>query len=113
MQIPAVGPTNRFLVAQRDRRWPRVLSTVLMLATGVVVVLMLVGWPRLESTSVHYDVLGLRSEVEVLEERARRLELELETLRAPRTLSERAQELGLTPPADAGTSDTDGSGETP
>lgn len=101
MQIPAVGPTNRFLVAQRDRRWPRVLSTVLMLATAVVVVLMLVGWPRLESTSVHYDVLRLRAEVEVLEERAQRLGLELETLRAPRTLSERARQLGLTPPTEA------------
>jgi len=98
MQVPAVGPTNRFLVAQRDRRWPRVLSLVLMLATAVVVVLMLVGWPRLESTSVHYDVLRLRAEVEVLEERARRLDLELETLRAPRTLAQRARELGLAPP---------------
>jgi len=101
MQIPAVGPTNRFLVAQRDQRWPRVLSMVLMLATAVVVVLMLVGWPRLESTSVHYDVLRLRSEVELLEERARRLGIELETLRAPRTLSERAADLGLAPPAAA------------
>ena len=105
MQIPAVGPTNRFLVAQRDQRWPRVLSLVLLLATAVVVVLMLVGWPRLESTSVHYDVLRLRAEVVVLEERARRLDLELETLRAPRTLSERARELGLTPPTDADTTE--------
>jgi cell division protein FtsL len=105
MQIPAVGPTNRFLVAQRDRRWPRVLSLVLMLATAVVVVLMLVGWPRLESTSVHYDVLRLRADVEVLQERARRLDLELETLRAPRTLSDRARELGLMPPAEAGASE--------
>jgi hypothetical protein len=99
MQVPAIGPTNRFLVAQRDSRWPRVLTTVLLVASVVVVVLMLVGWPRLESTSVHYDVLRLRAAVEALEERERTLSLELESQRAPRELAGRARELGLSPPS--------------
>ena len=36
MELPVVGPSNRFLVAERDRRWPHVLSTFLLLAVLVV-----------------------------------------------------------------------------
>lgn len=101
MELPIVGPSNRFLVPQRDRRWPHVLSTFLLIATLVVSALGLVGWPRLRSTSIHYDLIRLRSEVELLQARERSLSLELEWQRSPRALAERALELGLVPLEDA------------
>ena len=101
MELPVVGPSNRFLVPQRDRRWPHVLSTFLLLAVLVVGVLGLVGWPRLKITSIHYDLIRLRAEVEQLQSRQRALSLELEFQRSPRMLAGRAVELGLVPP-DAG-----------
>lgn len=101
MELPIVGPSNRFLVPQRDRRWPHVLSTFLALAILVVSVLGLVGWPRLKITSIHYDLIRLRAEVEQLQGRERALRLELEYQRSPRVLAARAAELGLVPPAAA------------
>lgn len=101
MELPVVGPSNRFLVPQRDRRWPHVLSTFLLLAVLVVGTLGLVGWPRLRITSTHYDLIRLRAEVDQLESRQRALRLELEVQRSPRVLARRAAELGLMPPEDA------------
>lgn len=98
MELPVVGPSNRFLVAQRDRRWPHVLSTFLLLAVLVVGVLGLVGWPRLKITSIHYDLIRLRGEVEQLQTHARSLRLELEYRRSPLVLAQKAEELGLVPP---------------
>lgn len=99
MELPVVGPSNRFLVPQRDRRWPHVLSTFLLLAVLVVGVLGLVGWPRLKITSIHYDLIRLRADVEQLQTRQRALSLELEYQRSPRILAARAAELGLVPQA--------------
>ena len=98
MELPVVGPSNRFLVPQRDRRWPHVLSSFLLLAVLVVGVLGLVGWPRLKVTTIHYDLIRLRAEVEQLQSRERALRLELEYRRSPRELAARAAELGLVPP---------------
>ncbi|MGD8439041.1 MAG: hypothetical protein PVG53_00790 [Holophagae bacterium] len=103
MELPVVGPSNRFLVAQRDHRWPHVLSTFLLLAVLMVGVLGLVGWPRLRITSIHYDLIRLRAEVGELTEHERALRLELEVRRSPLELADRAAELGLVP------SDTDAS----
>lgn len=97
MELPVVGPSNRFLVPQRDRRWPHVLSTFLFLAVLVVGVLGLVGWPRLKITSIHYDLIRLRAEVELLQSRERVLRLDLEYRRSPQVLAARATELGLVP----------------
>ena len=36
-------PSNRFLVAGRDRRWPRVLSSALVVSSLAVATLALVG----------------------------------------------------------------------
>jgi len=110
MELPVVGPSNRFLVAQRDRRWPHVLSTFLLLAVLVVGVLGLVGWPRLKITSLHYDLIRLRAEVEQLQMRERALRLELEFQRSPLVLAERAAELGLVPPEAAGAGDVEAPG---
>jgi hypothetical protein len=98
VELPVVTPTNRFLVPQRDRRWPHVLSSFLCLAVLVLGVLGLVGWPRLKITSIHYDLIRLRAEVAQLELRERALRLELEYQRSPRILAERAAALGLVPP---------------
>jgi hypothetical protein len=98
VELPISTPTNRFLTPQRDRRWPHVLSLVLMVSAVVLVALFLVGWPRLKSTSLHYDLTRLRAEVVELERRERALRLELESERNPATLAERAGRLGLTPP---------------
>ena len=95
---PVAGPTNRFLRPQRDRRWPHVLSAVLVMSGTVLVMLFLVGWPRLRSTSIHYELNRLRAEVRQLERQERRLRLELEQERSPSRLGESARELGLKPP---------------
>lgn len=97
MELPVVGPSNRFLVPQRDRRWPHVLSTFLLLAVLVVGALGLVGWPRLKITSIHYDLIRLRADVDQLESRERVLRLDLEYQRSPRVLAAKAAELGLVP----------------
>ncbi len=96
--LQIVFPSNRFLVRQRDRRWPRVLTVALLAAAVVLAVLLLVGWPRLKSTSVHYDLLRLRAEVTELEQRERLLRVELECERSPLALAERARRVGLEPP---------------
>ena len=96
------GPSNRFLIPQRDRRWPQVLSLLLMVSGLVVLALGLVGWPRLRSTSIHYELIRLREQVGELEQRERRLVLELEEERSPERLAARARDLGLVPAAPAG-----------
>lgn len=102
MELPVVGPSNRFLVPQRDRRWPHVLSTFLLLAVLVVGALGLVGWPRLKITSIHYDLIRLRADVDQLESRERVLRLDLEYQRSPRVLAAQAAELGLVPSEKSG-----------
>jgi hypothetical protein len=98
VELPIAAPTNRFLTPQRDRRWPHVLSFVLMVSAVVLLALFLVGWPRLKSTSLHYDLTRLRAEVEELERRQRALRLELESERNPAELARQARALGLQPP---------------
>lgn len=113
MQSPVAPPTNRFLVAQRDRRWPRVLSSAIVVSLLAVAVLLLIGWPRLQSTSVHYDLLRLRTEVEGLEIRQRELRIELERARSPRSLADRASALGMVAPSAPPTEPAAGDGATP
>jgi cell division protein FtsL len=98
VELPINVPSNRFLTPQRDRRWPHVLSAVLLVAVAVLTVLFLMGWPRLRSTSIHYELIQLRAEVEELERHEHRLQVELERERSPARLGRRAAELGLNPP---------------
>jgi hypothetical protein len=102
MEHPVIGPSNRFLIPQRDRHWPQVLSALIGVSAVVVMALALVGWPRLKSTSIHYELIRLRAQVEALEQRERSLRLELEYERSPDRLAERAGALGLVPSAPAG-----------
>ena len=96
--FPVVGPSNRFLVPQRDRRWPHVLSTFLLLAVLVVGAL---GLGRLAAAQDHLDPLrshpppGRGGSARVQGTGACRLELEYQ--RSPRVLALRAAELGLMP----------------
>ena len=102
MDFPVIGPSNRFLIPQRDRHWPQVLSALIGVSVLVVLALALVGWPRLKSTSIHYELIRLRAQVAELEQRERNLFLELEHERSPERLAVRAHELGMVPAAPAG-----------
>jgi hypothetical protein len=102
MDFPVIGPSNRFLIPQRDRHWPQVLSGLIGVSAMVVLALALVGWPRLKSTSIHYELIRLRAQVAALEQRERNLFLELEHERSPERLAARAHELGMVPAAPAG-----------
>jgi hypothetical protein len=113
MQLPGVGPSNRFLIPQRDQRWRQVLTALLMVSALVVFALGLVGWPRLKSTSIHYQLIQLRAEVAELEERQRTLQLELELERSPERLAARARALGLVDAAPPGLAAGAAAGETP
>jgi hypothetical protein len=101
MELPVASPSNRFLVPQRDRRWPRVFTVVVCLSAVVLTALFLVGWPRLKSTTIHYDLIQLRAEVDRLERRERELRLQLELVRNPGRLAEHARRTGLAPPTPA------------
>ena len=96
--LPVASPSNRFLVPQRDRRWPHVLSVVLLISAVVLVALFLVGWPRLQSMSIRYELIRLRADVRQLERRERELRFELEVERNPTRLAEQASSAGLVPP---------------
>jgi hypothetical protein len=98
VELPVAVPSNRFLTPQRDRRWLHVLSAVLLVSVVVLSLLFLVGWPRLRSTSIHYQLIRLRAEVEDLERHRHRLQVELERQRSPVRLGQRASDLGLRPP---------------
>jgi len=102
LDLPVIGPTNRFLIPQRDRHWPQVLSALIGVAMMVVLALALVGWPRLKSTSIHYELIRLRAQVAELEQQERNLRLELEHERSPERLAARARELGMVPAAPVG-----------
>ena len=78
MESPVALPSNRFLTPQRDRRWPHVLSVVLLVSGIVLTALILVGWPRLRSTSIYYELNRLRTEVDELQRRQHELLVELE-----------------------------------
>lgn len=99
MDLPVASPSNRFLVPQRDRRWPHVFTVVVFMSAVMLTGLFFVGWPRLRSTTIHYDLISLRSEVSDLERREKELTLELELVRSPVGLVERARLAGLAPPA--------------
>jgi len=91
-------PTGRTAVWQPDRQWPRVLAAVLMLGAVILGLLFLVGWPRLQTIAVHYDLMRLRAEVEQLRRKERTLAVALERERNPSALARRARRLGLVPP---------------
>lgn len=101
IQRPIPLPTNRHITAQRDRKWPVAFALLALLSMVLVLTLGLIGWPRLQSVSLHYDLVRLRTEVENLQYQAQDLEANMERLRSPETLSQQAVVLGLTQPDSA------------
>jgi len=107
----AIRPSNRFLVRQRDRSWTRVLALILLATLALGGILALVGWPPLEVTAIHYDLLRLRAQVRELERERRALEIQLQAERAPKTLGRRARAMGMAPPGEALAATADPAGE--
>ena len=103
MELPIAVPRNDWLELQPDRHWPRALRVVLGAALAILLVVGLVGWPRLKSTALSYDLLRLRHDVRDLERIEARLAVEYEIQRSPVRLAELATSLGLEPPALAAT----------
>ncbi len=100
MSRPAIFPSPAAdrVVWQPDRQWPRVLAFALAVGVAVAGMLLVVGWPRLETIAVHYDLIRLRAEVTVLQRREKALTVRLEKERNPVSLARRATRLGLQPP---------------
>ena len=99
IERPIPLPTNRHITALRDRKWPMAFAMLGLLSLALGLTLALIGWPRLQSISIHYDLVQLRADVEYLGYQARDLEAQMEQLRAPEALVLRASTLGLAPPA--------------
>ena len=95
---PIPLPTNRHITALRDRKWPMAFALLGLLSLTLGLTLALIGWPRLQSISIHYDLVQLRTDVESLESQARDLETQMDQLRAPEALGFQASRLGLAPP---------------
>ncbi len=97
---PAVyRPTPGPVIWQGDRQWPRVLAASLAVGAVVAGLLLAVGWPRLQTIAVHYDLVRLRVEVAALERQERVLSVQLERRRNPAALGRAARALGLGPPS--------------
>ena len=80
---------------------PRVLASILVLSVTMLLVLSIVGWPRLRSTTIHYDLIRLRADVSELRREQQALSVALEEERSPERLAVKARALGLQPPAGA------------
>ncbi len=97
IELPVARPANVWIRRERDRRWLRALAAMLITAALVGVMLFLIGWPRLQTTSINYHVIQLRSEVEALTRRERALEIAVQEQTRPAHLAEQARSLGLQP----------------
>lgn len=95
---PIAPPSNRFLVRRQDRSWYYAFTAALLISAAVMTILFLVGWPRLKTTAIHYELTEIRESLGELEEAKTALKVRLEQHRAPHTLAQRAAELGLVPP---------------
>ena len=103
-QRPIPLPTNRHITARRDQKWPLAFALLGLFSLALA----LIGWPRLQSVSLHYDLVRLRTDVEILQHQARDLEAAMERLRAPATLALEADRLGLAPPGPSAFTTYDG-----
>ncbi len=97
IELPVVRPTNVWVRRERDQRWLRALAAMLVTAVLVGAMLFLIGWPRLQTTSINYNVIQLRTEVARLTRQERALEIEVQEQMRPGRLAKQARELGLQP----------------
>lgn len=101
MDRPVPRPSNRWIRAERDRRWPMAFAVLALLSVALVGALALIGWPRLRALTLHYEIAGLRTEVETLERQVDEAEGQVQALTAPEALETAALATGLgvpTPP---------------
>lgn len=98
IELPVARPSNLWVRRERDRRWLRALAAMLITAAIVGAILFLIGWPRLQTTSINYNLIKLRAQVDELARRERALEVEVQTQMSPERLAARARALGLQPP---------------
>ena len=98
IELPVARPSNLWVRRERDRRWLRALAAMLMTALIAGTILFLIGWPRLRTTSINYNLIHLRAQVNELTRRERALEVEVQSQMSPARLAARARALGLQPP---------------
>jgi len=98
MDAPLYPPPNSTLVLRRDHHWPVAFALLALLALLLAASFALVGWPRLESMSLRYEILRLRTDVDTLRHEAHTLEIELDGWRSPADLAKKASALGLQAP---------------
>lgn len=89
---------NNTVVRQADARQRMELRRMLVLGATVVAMLLLSAWQHFNWLDAGIRVEQLRAEQEQEREHYRKLRLNLETVRAPGALAERAEALGLRPP---------------
>jgi cell division protein FtsL len=95
---------NNPIVREVDWQQKREFLRAVGIGALIVVMLLLWAWPQLMNRLGGYQLSDLRRELAVEEELNRKLRLELETLRSPQRLEERAiKELHMTAPGSAGT----------
>ena len=93
------NPVVREVDAVQRREFFRLLGG----AAAVLVMLLLVLWPRFSQQRQSYRLEDLRREIEIEKELQRKFTLELETMQSPQELEKRASALGMTVPSEQDT----------
>jgi cell division protein FtsL len=95
---------NNPVIREADRRERREFQRIMLLACLAVGLLLFSAWQHFETLRYGYSIEELRRSRAKEESLNRQLRLNLETLRAPQKIEERARrELGLTAPSAAET----------
>ena len=90
------NPVVREVDAVQRREFFRLLGG----AAAVLVMLLLVLWPRFSQQRQSYRLEDLRREIEIEKELQRKYTLELETMQSPQELERRASALGMIVPSE-------------
>jgi len=95
---------NNPIVREADRRERREFHRIMLLAALAVALLLFSAWQHFETLRYGYTIEELRAHREYEETVNRQLRLNVETLRAPQKVEDRARrELGLVAPLPADT----------
>jgi hypothetical protein len=94
---------NNPVIREADRRERREFQRIMLLACLAVGLLLFSAWQHFETVRYGYSIEALRKSRAKEEAFNRQLRLNLETLRAPQMIEERARALGLTAPSAAET----------
>jgi hypothetical protein len=94
---------NNPVIREADRRERREFQRIMLLACLAVGLLLFSAWQHFETVRYGYSIEELRRSRAKEESINRQLRLNLETLRTPQKIEERARALGLTAPSAADT----------